>query len=68
MPSANISADAAELVANAQYGLAREGISVYLPEYSMGYPCSEGAKELLVYPLNGFSKAGKDLTDEYHIA
>lgn len=67
IPSADISADAAELVANAQYCLVKEGISVYLPEYSMGYPYSEGAKELLVYPLDGSSKAGKNLTDEYHI-
>lgn len=58
---------AEEIVRDATYLLVPEGITLFLPEYAMGYPYSSGAKEIVVWAFNDESLVGTDVSASYFL-
>lgn len=66
-----IRSEAADLVSSVEqagYLLAEEGITIFLPSYSMGFPYSDGSKEILVVSFDDSVPEGTDLRGSYAIA
>lgn len=58
-------ADAEELVGDTQFTLNSDGLTVYLPEYAMGYSYQEGVKEIVVWAFDDPDLVGTDVHQKY---
>lgn len=64
---AELRAEAKSIVADAKYLLVDEGITIWLPEYSMGYAYADGPKEIIVHAFDDSSLVGTDVSSKYLI-
>lgn len=59
-------AAAQQVVDEAVYFVTDEGVTVFLPEYAMGYSFADGAKELVAVPF-GDAEVGSDVSSKYFL-
>lgn len=60
-------AAAQQVVDEAVYFVTDEGVTVFLPEYAMGYSFADGAKELVAVPF-GDAEVGSDVSSKYFLS
>lgn len=52
---------------NPEYLVTNDGITVFLPEYALGYSYAEGCKEILVWTFVDSSLVGYDVWPAYNL-
>lgn len=65
--SGDIRSEAEQCVENADYLVTNEGITIFLPEYSMGYAYAEGCREIVVWAFDDPSLVGTDVWPSYNL-
>lgn len=64
---AELRSDVQSIVTDATYLLVDEGITIWLPEYSLGYVYADGPKEIVVHAFDDSSLVGTDVSSKYLI-